>query len=105
MAPPDSGLSGQASLEVHSTGKGLSCNLKLVEASLAQVAGGNGECKANQDQEGSQGTLGQRHPMSPAPAAEPGNSQWFHLRSTCLDSSAWQPRPSPSNIAGVIIIP
>lgn len=37
------------------TGKGLNCNLKLIEASLAQVASRKQECKANQTKKGPKG--------------------------------------------------
>lgn len=56
------------SQEVHRTGKGLSCELKLVEASLAHAASGKWECKASEDQEGPQGTLRQMHPMPNTPS-------------------------------------
>lgn len=57
----------QTSQGVCGTEEGLSFNLKLAEASLAQVAGRKREQEANQDQEGSQGTLLAKAPDAHAP--------------------------------------
>lgn len=86
--------------------KGLSCSWELGGGGLAQVSGGTGNAKPIKTEKGPQGHSGRKHPVPDTPSALHGAWKLAEasppLRAPGLCLAAC---PSPSNIAGVIIIP